>query len=59
MRRIAILEAAKPARLVLLCSPADEPAKPVLGTGQAGLPAGFSSNRLELLLIDAKADSSD
>jgi len=41
MRRIAILEAAKPARLVLLCSLADEPAKPVLETGQAGLPAIF------------------
>jgi hypothetical protein len=59
IRRIAILEAAKPARLVLLCSLADELARPVPETGQAGLPIGFSSNRLKLLLIDAKADSSD
>ena len=28
-------------------------------TSQAGLPTGFFSNRLKLLLIDAKADSSD
>ena len=59
MRRIAVLEAAKLARPVPLCSLADEPARPVPETGQASLPARFSSIRLKLLLIDAKADSSD
>ena len=49
----------EPARPILLYVVADEPARPVLETGQAGLPVEFSSNRLKLLLIDAKADSSD
>ena len=56
---LLFLEAAKLARPVPLCSLADEPARPVPETGQAGLPVGFLSNRLKLLLIDAKADSSD
>jgi hypothetical protein len=61
MHYIAAPGSAKPARPVseLLCAVADELARPVLEIGQAGLPAGFSPNRLQLLCVDAKADSSD
>jgi len=56
---IAVLGAAKQARPVLLGVLANEPSRPVLETGQAGLPMSFSLNRLDLLPVDAKADSSD
>ena len=42
-----------------MCAVADEPARPVPETGQAGLHTGFSLNWLKLLLIDAKSNSSD
>ena len=38
---------------------ADESARLVPETGLAGLPVSFSSNLLDLLPVDAKADSSD
>ena len=59
MHYIAAPGPAKAARPVLMCAVADEPTRLVPETGQAGLPAGFSLNRLKLLPVDAEADSSD